>query len=374
MSFEKVEYSSPHFFFKPKDETGREEYEGGFKLDEMFVLSRSGIVTARDKFVTDMKKDELQVRMYHLFSSQITKKDLIDKYKLKERSRFQIDTIRKGKEDDTKYQMMSYRPFDNRHIYYTKDTVHSRKESVMQHMTRGNVALSMTKSQFDNKLKFRHIFITKNIMEYGNLQSRTAYLAPLYTFIDGERYSNLNNQMVKRIHRVIPSATSQEIFDYIYAVLHDDNYTTKFSSFLKIDFPRVPYPTDESRFKALASLGSQLRKVHLLETPVTNREFATYIHQGTNKITKPILPRNIIKNDTGTISVPINDEQSFDNIPEDAWNFYIGGYQPAIKWLKARKNMTLTKEDTIHFQKIINAHIETIKIMNTIKEFKFIKR
>lgn len=64
--------------------------------------------------------------------------------------------------------------------------------------------------------------------------------------------------------------------------------------------------------------------------------------------------------------VYINETQYFDNVPEKAWNFYIGGYQPAQKWLKDRKDRTLEFDDILHYQKIIVALSETDRLMREI--------
>jgi len=64
----------------------------------------------------------------------------------------------------------------------------------------------------------------------------------------------------------------------------------------------------------------------------------------------------------------INDEQYFDNIPVKAWEFYIGGYQPAQKWLKDRHGRILSYEDILHYQKIIKALVLTDEIMYKIDE------
>ena len=58
--------------------------------------------------------------------------------------------------------------------------------------------------------------------------------------------------------------------------------------------------------------------------------------------------------------------QYFENVPEVAWNFYIGGYQPAQKWLKDRKDRELSTDDIFHYQKIIVALTETDRIMKLI--------
>ena len=66
--------------------------------------------------------------------------------------------------------------------------------------------------------------------------------------------------------------------------------------------------------------------------------------------------------------VYINESQYFDNVPQVAWDFYIGGYQPAQKWLKDRKGRKLEFEDIFHYQKIIVALTETDRLMKEIDE------
>ena len=62
----------------------------------------------------------------------------------------------------------------------------------------------------------------------------------------------------------------------------------------------------------------------------------------------------------------INDAQYFGNVTEATWDFYIGGYQPAQKWLKDRKGHKLSNEDIEHYQKIIKVLVETQNIMQQI--------
>jgi len=64
----------------------------------------------------------------------------------------------------------------------------------------------------------------------------------------------------------------------------------------------------------------------------------------------------------------INDRQYFDNVPQIAWEFFIGGYQPAQKWLKDRKDRELSFEDILHYQKLIVALFETDRLMKAIDE------
>ena len=61
--------------------------------------------------------------------------------------------------------------------------------------------------------------------------------------------------------------------------------------------------------------------------------------------------------------VYINDEQYFDHVSEADFGFFIGGYQPAQKWLKDRKGRTLSNEDTDHYQEIVFALSRTRALM-----------
>ena len=114
----------------------------------------------------------------------------------------------------------------------------------------------------------------------------------------------------------------------------------------------------------------------MLESPVVENYITQYPEDGDNIVTKPkyeqrnyVIENDIIMhNDTPEPMgrVHINATQYFDNVPEAAWNFYIGGYQPAQKWLKDRKDRELSYEDILHYQKIIVALSETHRIMAAI--------
>ena len=150
-----------------------------------------------------------------------------------------------------------------------------------------------------------------------------------------------------------------DILDYIYAVLHSPTYREKYKEFLKIDFPRVPFPKDNGTFWQLVKLGGEIREIHLLVSPTVGKYITQYPIDGDNVVVKP-------KYENG--KVYINDTQYFDNVPQVAWDFFIGGYQPAQKWLKDRKERTLEFDDILHYQKIIVALTETNRLMNEINK------
>ena len=183
-------------------------------------------------------------------------------------------------------------------------------------------------------------------------------IAPLYLYSkSGLKTTNLNMEIVAEIEKIVGKVSPEDTFDYIQAVLHSPSYREKYKEFLKIDFPRVPYPKDTKTFKKLVAFGAELRSLHLLESPKVNQFITTYPIAGSDTVEK-------FTYEDGKVF--INTEQYFGNVPEVAWNFYIGGYQPARKWLKDRKGRALTNTDIEHYQKIIVALAETNRIMKEI--------
>jgi hypothetical protein len=153
-----------------------------------------------------------------------------------------------------------------------------------------------------------------------------------------------------------------------------------YKEFLKIDFPRVPFPHDSPqipllkkeglirRFWHLVKLGGELRQLHLLESETVEEYITGYPEDGDNIVTRKMTKTSkgyVAMNDTHG-NVWINDDQYFENVPLVAWEFYIGGYQPAQKWLKDRKDRVLSYEDILHYQKIIVALTETERLMTAI--------
>ncbi|GAF80737.1 unnamed protein product, partial [marine sediment metagenome] len=167
----------------------------------------------------------------------------------------------------------------------------------------------------------------------------------------------LKKEIVDEIEKIVGSVFPKDIFDYIYAILHSPNYREKYKEFLKIDFPRVPYPKNTKTFKKLTEFGAELRSLHLFESPRVNQFITTYPIAGSDTVEKLTYKNG---------KVFINAEQYFGNVPEAIWYFYIGGYQPAQKWLKDRKGRALTNTDIEHYQKIIVALAETNRIMKEI--------
>ncbi len=378
--FNELPNKEPMFFMVQKDFALEEQYNKGIDLDELFPLNNVGIVTSRDLFVIDERKTVLQQRMIDFF--ELTKEEIFSRFQLRENKSWKIEEVKiKAKEfQESALQKISYRPFDSRFIYFDKHFIERSRDEVMRHfLCRENIGLVFSRQSTD--VNWTNIQATRRMIDnrYHFSYKGIPRQAPLYTYLNesnhhtmaqsGLRSPNLNLEIVAKIAEKLGLTFTNEkettantfapidILDYIYAVLHSPTYREKYKEFLKIDFPRVPYPKDKNTFWKLVNLGGEIRQIHLLESPTVEQNITQYPIDGTNVVEKP-------KYKDGKVF--INDTQYFDSVPPVAWDFYIGGYQPAQKWLKDRKGRTLEFDDILHYQKIIVALTETDRLMKEI--------
>ncbi len=378
----------PYFFLINKDYKGEGVFKNGIKIDELFNLSASGIKTQRDDASISFRKEDCTL-IYEDFIN-------LDDYSLREKYGFKDVRDWKviyAKEDLRRNPLLAdkilYRPFDIRYMIYTgktKGVMGYPRFEVMQHALKDNLIFLTCRQQ--SSFNFQHVLISKNIIDMCtvSLQTKeTTYAFPLYLYSE-EISQRTINQTIRRVPNFSPKIVNQivqklslnftdekeltnstfapiDILDYIYAVLHSPSYREKYKEFLKIDFPRVPYPKDKDTFWQLVKLGSELRQIHLLESPTVNNFITTYPVNGSNEVGKVRYADE---------KVWINNDQYFDNVPQIAWEFYIGGYQPAQKWLKDRKGRVLSFDDIMHYQRIIVALSETARIMKEIDLIDFL--
>jgi predicted helicase len=351
VEWKELKLTAPQYFFVTKDFSLQKEYDKSFSVQELFPVNSVGVVTARDAVFVNSNRD-----------------DLIKNIK----AHFNIVP------DETLIREISYRPFDIQYIYYDVSKIERARKKVMRHFLKGeNVGLMVCRQQKTDG--YYHCLIHENIVESSYVSNKTSeigYVFPLYLYQENfgviEKVANLKKEIVDEIAKRTglrftedvethgrASLRPIDILDYVYAVLHSPEYRERYREFLKIGFPRIPYPQDAVQFWTLATLGAKLRKLHLIENAAPLENVATYPISGDNKVEK----REYINN-----KVYINDTQYFDHVPSVAWNFYIGGYQPAQKWLKDRKGRTLGYEDIVHYQRIIAILCETNEIMREIDE------
>jgi predicted helicase len=400
VEFKELNPEAPYFFFIQKNRDGLKEYQSGFGIHELFPINVTGVVTARDSVVIDISEKDLLNRVERFTNQDYSdaeirswlfpnKKD--GKYLAGDSRGWKLDTAREKifhNNHQEFIKQIDYRPFDTRKIYYSPDMVDWGREKYMYNIIKGdNLNLIAARQSTDENWNL--IQVTENMIDnrfhfsYKGIPSQF----PLYLYPETngqqtieqkiERKPNLNTEIIKQITDKLGLAFVPEknedteldevapidILDYIYAVLHSPTYREKYKEFLKIDFPRIPYPKDKDIFLQLVKLGGEIRQIHLLESPIVEQYITQYPIDGDNEVGKPKYKDS---------KVFINDTQYFDNVPQVAWEFYIGGYQPAQKWLKDRKERTLEFDDILHYQKIIVALSETDRIMKEIDKIEII--
>ncbi len=381
ISWKQLSPTKPYYFFVPKDFSIQEEYKGGFKVDELMIVCNSGIQTKRDDFVYQFSQQGIE----HIVKSL----QVLDIEESREKLSIGDDGIawkvEWAKQDVSnnigKYSRVLYRPFDLRWTYYTGKSSGLMARPRMPesaNMLKENVALLAVRNT--RRDKSNNYFVANTLVDKDGISSfDNCRFFPLYIYKENmgkeERIVNFNNGLYDKIAQglnylpcyddnLLVDPTSeyngvlypQDLFDYIYAVLHSPSYRERYKEFLKIDFPRIPYPTDWEKFRDLVEKGEELRLLHLMED-IPSKTGVTIPVQGSLQIDCYRWQDN---------RVYINAEQYFDSVPESAWQFFIGGYQPAQKWLKDRKGMTLSFEDVIHYGRIIYVLQQTERIMQEI--------
>lgn len=356
---------------------GKDLYEQGVSLKDLFIVSNSSVVTARDKVVVDIDEAVLRKRIEMFAESSKTDEEVrallfprrsARKYPPGDTRGWKLDAARVAVRQDNipaNIQPLAYRPFDTRFLYYTKAMVDWHRMDVMQHMTRGHNVGLVYRRQMPEGKSAQYFFITDSIISDGYIKSDnkgSETIAPLYLYQeDGTRTSNMHRDKAKELTTNLTSeASDEDLLDYIYGVMHSPAYRTKFVELLKDDYPRIPVAADDEEFATFRDAGTQLRQLHLMTDPTVDDYITSYPIPGTDS-----LDRYNLQGDR----VLINDTQYFGGVPQAVWHFEIGAYKPAQKWLEQRKGRKLTSEHLDHYQRIIKVINDTITIMEQLQSY-----
>jgi predicted helicase len=343
--FSKIDPDLKNMYFVPKNTADLESYELGIPLNELMPTNSVGVVTSSDDTLINMSKSELLKTL-----------DIVSRSDDGSRITQRLQQIHL---DEDKIVEVSYRPFDNRYLYFDTKVVERPREGVMRNfIAHDNIGLAFNR-RIETDRKFADIFIADSVMDARRVSLKeTNYIAPLYIHHeDGTKTPNFALDKLKKLtSSLVIEPSPEDILSYIYAALHSRSYRDKYDELLKNSFPRVPIPT-QANFDRLVVYGRQLRDLHLMRSSDIDSYSTTFPKSGDSIVEK-------IKYLDG--SVWINNTQYFGNVPEVAWNFHIGGYQPAQKWLKDRKGRQLTYADLDHYQRIIKVLLETDRIMKAI--------
>ena len=387
IAWSKLKPKAPGYMFKPWNTDLEEEYGRWRKITEIMPTNSVGVVTGQDKRAIRWSSGEMIQVARGLASPS---------------------------DEELNEQLVTpilYRPFDTRYTYYSDSVITRPRRKVMRHMLAGeNLALSTTRS-IEIQSGFEHVFASRNIIQHHTVSLKEVnYLFPLYIYFSepavsqgttglhkiGERQPNLSKEFMETVEESLglsfvsdgqgdlhKTVGPEDVFHYIYAVLHSPTYRKRYDQFLRADFPRVPLTDDVELFRALVELGGHLKEVHLMESSKPDQSQVRF-PEGGDYVVEKGFPKYYAPGDVPAGEKSPVDEgrvyiskttprsgkqgQYFEGIPPEIWEFRIGGYQPLDKWLKDRRGRTLSFDDLDHYKRIAAAQSETIHLMDKVDE------
>jgi predicted helicase len=418
VSWRQLQPTSPRYLFVPQDTALLPEYSRACSVADVFGVFASTVTTARNHFAMAYQREVLMDRLRDLTDPAIDDQVLRVKYDLKDVSYWNLRQARKTLSGETGLDRLvrpyCYRPFDFRFVFHHGAICERPRTEVMRHMTYANLALLTHRPQSPGDFTFAYCTrmigdqcvaanksagggnsfefplylypavgtaITRDqqveeLKKIASAQLDQAAMSGLYAltadlFPEPEypRWPNLHPIFVDEIRtrlslRFLPDGSGdlkesfgpEDVFGYIYAILHCPTYRSRYAEFLKRDFPRIPLSSNRDLFAGLVAKGKELVAVHLMESHLLDTLITNYPEKGSDTVERVWYDRDKQR-------AYINKMQYFDGLPREVWDFFVGGYQVCEKWLKDRKGRKLDNNDLQHYQRIVVALRETIRLM-----------
>jgi hypothetical protein len=349
----KLEPVGRDFLFLVQDSGEANSYAAGWPLNKIFPENGVGIVTAHDAFSTGFTRVELEARFERFRRAAGNAAELHREFNVAEKAGWDIlkgwQALADNEQSTASYiRPIVYAPFDKRLIFYEDALVWRTVRRIMNQIDEENIVLLSSRITKDDPAAlvvseaYRHKSATRYDISYG---------FPL--FLRARAAENLSYDFRAFIDaRYEPLYTPEEILGYIYAVLHAPTYSVKYAEFLRIDFPRVPFPESAEDFETLSGLGWALVQAHLLRE-LPRRGLAAYPCKGGHTVETVLYSPE-------QQAVAINKTQVFKPVPQAVWEFHIGGYQVLDKYLKSRKGRVLSLDEINHVSAIADSLAFTI--------------
>ena len=372
--------SSSLYLFVPQFTNYSSEYETGLRITDIFLIGSVGMATGRDKLTIHRTAEDVRETVNDFVS--LSPDEARERYNLgRDTQHWQIPRaqtdIRNNPDVEQHVTTIHYRPFDTRWTYYTGQTgFHSRPNyNIIRHL-HGVENLAISVCRIVTSSTWKHVLITDKITEksyISNRGSEATHIFPLYLYpeeeglaLDTDIKLNFKPAFLTALSEVLKlpqtppfqlpeGITPEQILAYIYAVLSSVTYRERYYEFLRYDFPRIPKPQDIDYFCTLASLGQELIDLHLLKNiPTPTHRFEG---EGDDVVGR-------VRYEGG--HVWINPTQHFTNVSMEVWEYEIGAYQVCEKWLKDRKNKTLSIDEVRQYRSILVAVAETLRVVGEI--------
>jgi SAM-dependent methyltransferase len=351
----------PHYFLK-QDAAQDRQYGQWNSIRDIFHTKSTGIVTSRDALTIAFLPSELKSRVDQFAS--IPPEEARRIFGLPEDGRSwrvswaQADLNDHGRSGE-RTAPVSYRPFDQRWTFYTGRSCGFLcwpRADVMDHLVGGGLALVTCRQTVGSE--WSHALVSSSLVDDSFISNRTkerGYVYPLIMLPN--KSENISREFREKFDAMYRQHYgTEEVFGYIYSVLYSKSYRTRFADLLRIDFPRIPFPSSAEDFETLSRLGWALVEAHLLRDSLPRLKLASYVGKGDDRV-------EAVRRDAGDGTVWINAAQGFRPVPQAVWDFRIGGYQVLDKYLKSRKGRTLSLDEIRHVARICDALAFTIEQM-----------
>ena len=382
IKWSRVNSTDPFFLFKPtKKITAQRER---FSLAEIFIESVMGFQTHRDEFAIDFKRSEIELRISDMCNPELTDSFIATKYSIKDNRDWKINKARQRintDESETVFAnttLCQYRIFDLRWCYLDEAFMDYPRSNVFCHVAnKDNIVLGIGRQGLAvGNIEWclatvSHYAMDANIFRRGGVTAASLYLYG-NTINNSKRTPNLKGAFVDKFTKCIGLKYTEEktnntnefapidIIDYIYAILYSHKYREVFSDELKIDYPKIPYPTSAKYFWSLVAKGKELREIHTMDKVLSTDEISFSGESGCLVERYKLIDNKVYINKDYFFTM----EESLSSV----WEYTIGGNQPLQKWLKDRKGMTLSTDDIEHYKQIIAALRRTEELMAEIDQ------
>ena len=353
---------APWLFLK-QDADLLTEYQQGWSVADIFRPNGDpapGVVTTQDDLAISWTREEAIEKVERLLATA-SEAEAREIFTLCSQSQWNYERAKRELADGSwraEATPILYRPFDVRWTIWNSNIAVHRRERVNSHLLKSNIALLLPKQTKNSWgcLATRYVAAHKSASVYDPTS-----IIPLWLYqkddanlLYGEnsRIPNMDSDFLCALHDKLKSEpTPEDIFAYLYAVLYAPSYRTRYAEFLRRDFPRVPITSDPALFKKLVALGQELIELHLLRRVLP--AITGYPKGGSNRIDKIEFRPDPDNPEKGRVQ--INAEQYFEGMPRPVWEYMIGGYQVAHKWLKDRKGRLLTFDELQHYGRVVAA-------------------
>ena len=397
----------PDYWFVPRDDSARDEYERGWRLCDAMPLYASAPVTARDGLVVAFDEEELASRMRALGDSAVSDDEIRRRYLARTRSpRCQSGDTRSwrlaaarrewaGKRQWRRFvRECQFRPFDRRVVLWTESMIDWPRHRVTRHLLAGENLALVARRQMPPHEACSYFWVTDVVALDGVIRSDnrgSESLFPLYLCGDKEsaQAKGLGRNGAHRkdggalaaanfAPEFVAEFASQlrlewlshdcgdlkkcfgplDLFHFVYATFHSTEYRTRYAEQLRVDFPRVFVPKNRSLFRALCRAGEELVNCHLLRGSLSRCAAPTWT--GNDTTVAPGYPRN------DSERVLVNATSGFAGVSPTAWQWRVGAHQVCRKWLKDRKGRRLNRADIARYRGIVAAAEETMWLVRQI--------